>query len=113
MLLSLFPTRQVMVAAGATLSTEQSTFVYSLPFFFSVPELMVMSGRAAWEREVKPQEVRGGSVFFFFWKNIKSMVPLHGQICPLLRQNYPSLDLLNIPQRGSVTLLFSGSSNAG
>jgi len=49
----LFPTRQLMIAAGATLCTEQSTPVNPSPSFHSALELMVLSGRAAWERGVE------------------------------------------------------------
>lgn len=59
MLVSLSPACQVIVATGETLSTEQSTSTCSAPSFHLALELMVMFGRAAWEKGgKKPQEVR-------------------------------------------------------
>lgn len=50
MLVSLSPACQVIVATGETLSTEQSTSTCSAPSFHLALELMVMFGRAAWEK---------------------------------------------------------------
>lgn len=58
-----------MIAAGATLCTEQSTPVNPSPSFHSALELMVISGRAAWERGVENR-------FFFVEKKIKQSLAL-------------------------------------
>lgn len=50
MLLPLFPTRQNTTAAGAMLSTEHTTSVYSSPLSHPVRESRVMLGRAVGEK---------------------------------------------------------------
>lgn len=46
--MSMFPTRQVIAAAGATLSTEQLASVYSSPSCHLETEWWVMLGGAVW-----------------------------------------------------------------